>query len=198
MLRMHDTQKRSISRARAHKVTIAFFVIIIASLSLIVWHRYTHRYIAGKITFQQYEPAYWPSERTVKQRTINAVYVPSASPARYTELVLEMSDGSVVSERERKKSSLISECPAGSIANQTCRLGRTSKGETYLIFTTTYESGGIDQRIEWSRQDTDIGIQFKAVPEGGYSEEQIERIIQSFKPIQYTGLEVRYIDRSVI
>jgi hypothetical protein len=109
-----------------------------------------------------------------------------------------MSDGSIISQAERKDMSLIYKCPDGKITHQTCTVGHTSKGEPYLLFTTAFESGAINQSIEWSRRDTDIHISLKKLSENGYSQKEIEKIIQSFEPVEYKDLEIRFIDRSVV
>lgn len=177
-------------------VLSAFFVIF---ASVYAWSIYVNRYIPGKITFQQYAPTYWPSGLDIKEKVINAEYVPSQEPPRYTELVLEMADGSVVSEIERRREQqLIYKCPDGEVKNRPCIFGYTSKGEPYLLHTSSFDGVVADQTIEWSRKDTDITVNLKNVPDGGYQKEEIEKIIKSFKPVEYKNLEIRHIDRSVI
>jgi hypothetical protein len=196
---MQKTIKTFATKVREHKiVALVVCAALLILASSVGWHAYAHRYIPGKITFQEYQPTYWPSGLGITNKTINATYVPAGSPPRYTELVLEMSDGSIVYESERKDMLLIYKCPDGKITNQTCTVGHTDKGEPYLLFTTTFEDGATDQSIEWSRQDTNIHINFKNLPENGYSQKEIEKIIQSFETVEYKDLEIRYIDRSVI
>lgn len=198
---MQDSAKASTNKmsSRRKPLIVVALLTTFAALAFIGgWYGYAHRYIPGKITFQQYEPKYWPASATIKEKTIEAKYVPSGSPARYTELVIEMSDGSTISESERSHQSLTYQCPPSKIINQSCKLGHTNQGGPYLLFTSTFESGTIDQLIEWSRGGTNITINLDKTPKNDYTEEEIEKIIESFEAVKYENLKVRYIDKSVI
>jgi hypothetical protein len=196
---MGEEDKEEISKKHMRrKIVVVILVVITISMSLVAWYLYIHRYAPGKITFQQYEPTYWPSGSHINERIIEAMYIPSAAPDRYTRLYLEMSDGSGVFETERKYMQLTYKCPDGKATNESCTVGYTSKGEPYLLYTTSFDGKVAYQFIKWSRKDTDIGVRLDTVPEGGYSEEEVERIIQSFKPVEYKNLEIRHVDRSVI
>lgn len=184
---------------KSRKLLATVIGSLLVFAGVIGWLIYENRYVPGKITFQQYEPTYWLQDSdTVKHRSIKAYYIPSQEPSRYTAFEIEMSDGSVLSERKAQKNTAVS-CPTGTIAYETCLNARTPKGQPYVLYTSTDSSGKVvSQSVVWLLGSTHIHIRFNNIPKAGYASQDIGRVIQSFKLAQHKDLPVRTVDRSSI
>jgi hypothetical protein len=123
--------------------------------------------------------------------------IPAGDPTRYTMLDLEMTDGSTIYEQGRDISSFYS-CNLGNVTNMSCDILITPHGQQYTLTTATVPGQNIAQSVEWLKGDTSIMINFENTGGDGHSRETLEKIIDSFKPVVYKGLEVRYIDKSTI
>lgn len=191
--------KQNNTKASSHRKYIigaSLGLLVLLAVTLSIAH--AHRYIPGKITFQEYEPEYWPNGLRIKDTRAQDMYIPANSPDRFTRLYIEMEDGSAVFETERVDKSMLQGCPPGKVVNQPCTFGITSQGEPYLLLTSVFDGTVQTQMIKWSREDTDITVRLSNVPEDGYSKEEIEKIIKSFTKTDHNSLDVQHVDRSVI
>lgn len=178
-------------RSRPFRIAICFAAIAILSSSFL--YLQTHRYVQGRITFQQYESTYLPEGVSVSNKYIAATYTPSHIPPRTTGLRLELSDGSYVLEGKDTRRHL-RDCPKNESVNQECWTGTTRDGETFVGDTSIAPNQPARQSIRWIRGGTSFFLSL----ENETSLDEIGKIIDSFTPVNFENLEIRYTDRSTV
>ncbi len=184
----HDSHRR---------VEVAVALVLLAVVGVYASIGYAHRYIPGKITFQEYAPGYLPAGVKVKEKTIEAWYIPAGDPSRYT--MLNIDAGDVYIYERQKNQSFANSCP-GAAENTTCTKESTPNGQQYILTTTTFDnpSQPTEQAVNWLRGDTHMLLNLSSKQKEGYSTATLGKIIDSFKPIKYNNLPYRYIDKSTI
>jgi hypothetical protein len=175
------------------RLLLGISLVIIFMVASILWHQYNNRYIPGKITVQQYTPDYLPAGTTIRDKSVEAWYIPAGSPARYTRLYIGLSNGFIA---ERKKDKYFPYmCSAQISKNETCTGKISAKGQKYML-RTLQVSKTISYSIQFVRGDTWILVNLDALQ--AYSDEELSQIIDSFKPKGYNNLPIHHIDKSII
>jgi len=193
-----STKKKNFSRGRIF--TVAGILVLVLCLSCAGYY-YSHRYVAGKITFQEYAPDYLPQDTHIKEKSIDATYVPSGRPTRYTSLNISLNNGFIY-EEDKDTHNFNHNCPRNDAENETCVIRTTPKGQQYILNTLTSPKDVprplTTQTIDWLKGETAVRMNFDSQPAKEYSQVELEKVIDSFKPVHFDGLPFNYYDRSKI
>jgi hypothetical protein len=200
MQKNKETDTASIKKP-FYRMRLVFIAIMAILIALVVgggvWYHHMHRYIPGKVTFQEFALGYLPSNVTITKKYIQDWYIPASSPSRYTRLYIELSDESSVYENKLDESFGFN-CSLGKIVNQDCAPKFSPEGQQYQLTTRSIPNQPVEQSIQWLRSGTVIQVNLTPTDQDGYPLETLGKIVDIFKPVHYEGLQVHYIDKSVI
>ncbi|HUC89735.1 MAG TPA: hypothetical protein VMR45_02950 [Patescibacteria group bacterium] len=138
-----------------------------------IWYHHLHRYIPGKITFQEYAPEYLPTGMSITQKTIEAWYIPAGWPARYTGLRLQLKDGSSIYQEENARNFMYA-C-AATAENETCSVGITPRGQRYVLTAYTLQGQTKKHSVEWLEGKTDVIFVLDSTNGDGHSQETLKK-----------------------
>lgn len=150
-----------------------------------------------EVTFQEFAPTYLPEGLVIKNKTSETRYTPASDPKRTTVLNLTLNDGSFIYVSKDMRHFRYS-CLQGSIINEICSVAQTPYGQKYVLITTTVPHQNTSQSLEWVRGGSDIRMHLETPATGPYTQAELAKIVDSFKPVKYQNLPARFIDDSVI
>ena len=190
---------------RSNRLRKLIFVVL-AALSVIGiasgFYAHAHRYIPGKITFQEYEPTYLPAGKQIKSKEIYADHMPPNSSPSSTYLSLDLSDEGVIYEGKPTDSDELAQklsCSSKDAENVSCTQHTTPSGQIYALYIRTGivpTDKSSSEQLYWVRNGTRIIINFEHPDGKTFTRLEIEKMIDSFKPVEYEGLPVWDINRS--
>jgi hypothetical protein len=171
-------------------------VLLFVGAALGTWHYNARQNAWGKVNFQEYAPSYLPGKLSIVSKSVDARYVPTNNPAHTTTLNLKLSQRSFIYEQKAGKS--FSYSCGQSIVNTSCIVASSTRGQRFLLTTTTVSGQSTQQVITWSQGGTDMRLVLHGEVSQPYSSDTAGKIIDSFHKVRYTGLHVNYYDNSKI
>lgn len=173
----------------------AFYAALVVLVLATACYAYATRYVPGEITFETYSPAYLPGGLEISDKKILSIYTPSSDPARYPELQFTLSDGSLMFQSKSSKGPRDCSYAADNVS---CKVAYTKNGRRFVISNLRVKDKLESQSIVWVANGTRTYVSFEHVPADGYTQEELAKVVDSFKPAKFKNLEVIERDHSII